>query len=364
MPAAQTPRPPSQLMRATSTPTFTRGEAASYLGAHGTPEDDHHRSGSQPLIPYLKFNMQRRGGVGPRTPPRPSSIENINYGTQSHGGLHDHHLSPNLDNQRQSEDENVQNPFEHDLVDYDDTFNDEPVNNRGQTGTLGEDDQQSFDNDHVIPSRHQDVPVDLQPKQFGEEGNDHISHARFTPDSQDKSAGDHDVLHNPEIQGPQSDEEVELEPHESGDDGSDESFGKAEQDRRLKIKRHKAKELERQENQRAYEEQEAQERTSKVKASSVNVEAAPKSRRQAASKPKGTGDVRKDQDVTSGFDLTDPTDCSSDDEPSGKGKRRARGRPSAVALAKCDDLGESTRAQALAIADEHGMQSWLGLASV
>lgn len=58
-----------------------------------------------------------------------------------------------------------------------------------------------------------------------------------------------------------------------------------------------------------------------------------------------------------------PTDSSSEEDETadrvgniagkGKGKRRAGGRPPAEALARCDALGESTRAEALAIAEEY-----------
>lgn len=154
--------------------------------------------------------------------------------------------------------------------------------------------------------------------------------------------------------------------YESSGDGSDDSYGKLEREVQVKRRRRKEKE-------RLREEQEA-----------ASAEPAPAPLRQPSAQPgRARGDsgapgpsrakagpkakasdrpLAKHRDVTTGFDSSDPTDSSSEDNPSddesnnaGKGKRRAGGRPPAEALVRCDALGESTRAEANAIAQEYNL---------
>lgn len=155
--------------------------------------------------------------------------------------------------------------------------------------------------------------------------------------------------------------------YESGDDGSDDSYGKQVLEEKAKRKRRKEKERLRDEEAMASAEPAATttRQPSGTSRSARGESGAPgPPRPQKPPKAQDSGrPIAKNRDVTTGFDSSPPTDSSSEEDETadrvgniagkGKGKRRAGGRPPAEALARCDALGESTRAEALAIAEEY-----------
>lgn len=148
------------------------------------------------------------------------------------------------------------------------------------------------------------------------------------------------------------------EAQESDSNASDDSYGK-------QMEEEKAKQRRRKEKERLREEAET-EPTDTVPMSTYQP-SIPSGRRSveprapgpSCSKTKDSGrPVPKNREVTTGFDSVELKDNTSEEESSdddtgsavkGKGKRRAGGRPSAEAL------GESTRAEAAAIAEEYNL---------
>lgn len=158
-----------------------------------------------------------------------------------------------------------------------------------------------------------------------------------------------------------SDDEAEARKraaYDSGDADSDESYGKHVREEKAKRKRRKDKDKRRQEDAEAMGEQSTPHDQQAVVALGP-------SRSTTGHTAKDSGrPVKKRNDVTTGFDSasregTSEEDCSDDigntAKEKGKGKARPRGRPPADALARCDALGESTRAEAHAIAQEYNM---------
>lgn len=348
LPAPRTPRNTAQLQRSSSLrptagdgtqPPFTRREVAT---SHSPPEGPGYHAGIPPPSPVSKLSLRRTSGSGTHTPSRldhdfNARAEGKDYASSSF--LYDRHPRPRL-SPRHDDDEQAGNPWDLDL--HDDAQVEELIEN----GSLVQLEQHS----------HNSTPQ-----------NSSFEHEADRPFDHDHGTDNDDLNQSLEEKEPTagrrrralSAEDAEASSNESGDDASDESFGKQHRAQFDRRKRDKEKEAKRQATERAHQEQEVAERSRKAEratASSSKVVEPLRSEKRRPPEPKVKGPLSKHRDVTSAFDASESTDDSSDDQARGKGKQRARGRPPADALAKCDALGESTRKQALAIAEEYGMQ--------
>lgn len=358
---------------------FTQGEITAFLNQPTPPVPGYHSS--SPHLPRLARDKRRdRRSPTPTTRERLTNQDIPSEDETEHGAFtspdnnsHSLHTGRGGDGLDLFEDDGLDcpNPFAEDLVDDDDrTPAEYSLGDRDDAGSEHADDDalggEHADDDAFSGDRANDNALGHEGADDDALGGERVSEGRGNgPESPESSEEREDRVSGDEADDGINEEQRTKRYEDFEDSASDDDYGKTAQ-----LKREKRRKKREKEERRHNEQANTASSGNKSKSSSVDVvrDANPESsapsrtvkRSITSARAKGKSKVppRTDDpehEVTTGFDDSNAADVSSDEDPSEKGKKRARGRVPAAALACCDALGEHARHESHAIAEKYGM---------